>query len=284
MVRRPPQGLRREGRLSAGGITTEPLEVDGVDPLGRALIKALPSFASRRFFSRLAGEAGRFAADAGRILAGTSSIEPGSRNQQFADPAWSAHPVYRRVKQLYLRAGEFALAIPDMPEIDWTTSERLRFLISQALDAASPNNTVLGNPTALRRAAETRGRSLVQGARNLAEDVTSGRRLPARADHGAFRVGENVAATPGAVIHRGELYELIQYAPSTPEVFARPLLHVPSVVNRHYVMDLTPRRSLAKYGVDRGMSTFSMVWRNPSPELGDRGFDHYVAAALEAAT
>jgi poly[(R)-3-hydroxyalkanoate] polymerase subunit PhaC len=150
--------------------------------------------------------------------------------------------------------------------------------------AVSPANYLASNPVALRRAAETDGKSVYQGAQNMLRDLARGG-LPSHADREPFPVGEKVACTPGEVVYREEMFELLQYAPSTPRVHARPMLMVPPQVNRYYILDLAPGRSVVEFAVSQGIQVFMISWRNPRGDLGHGrwGLDAYLAALLRAA-
>ena len=149
--------------------------------------------------------------------------------------------------------------------------------------ALSPTNFLPTNPAALKRAFETGGLSLVSGAQNMLRDLASGG-MPKMVDRDAMKVGEQLACTPGAVVYRDDMFELLEYAPKTPTVRSRPLLMVPPEINRYYVLDLAPERSMAEYAVENGITTFMVSWRNPVEELGHGswGFDDYVAGVLRA--
>jgi polyhydroxyalkanoate synthase len=146
----------------------------------------------------------------------------------------------------------------------------------------APTNTLPGNPAALKRAFDTGGASLARGARNLLDDVRAGRRTPRQVDARPFRLGENLGATPGSVVFRNEVVELIQYSPATEQVRAVPLLIVWSLVNRFYILDLAPGRSFIEYAVSQGLTVFVTSWRNPGREQAAWDLDTYAAALLEA--
>ena len=159
--------------------------------------------------------------------------------------------------------------------------------MSQIADAIAPTNFLLGNPVALRTARQSRGLSLLKGARNLAGDVVKRRPIPAQVDSSAFEVGGNLAVTPGHVVLRTEMFELIQYAPQTPQVHALPIVIVPSIVNKFYVFDLAPGRSVVEYFVRAGLTVFMIAWRNPQPRHDRWGMPEYqdaIEAAIDAAS
>ena len=206
----------------------------------------------------------------------------GHRDARFADPAWQRSPLYRRLGQAYLTAEQAITALAGRAGPDWRTRERARLAASLLTSALAPTNTLPGNPAALRRAAGTGGHSLLRGARNLLTDVRAGRRVPSQADTRPFRLGDNLGATPGAVVFRNDVLELIQYSPATPQVHAVPLLMVWSLINRYYILDLAPGRSFIEYAVGQGLEVFVTSWRNPGREHAGWDLDRYAAALAEA--
>ena len=166
--------------------------------------------------------------------------------------------------------------------IEGMNAERVRFALMLAREALAPTNFFLTNPAALRRCRETRGGSIRSGIAHWAGDVRHNHGMPSMVNRGPFRVGENIAATPGAVIHRTEAFELIQYTPQTGTVYQRPLLVVPPQVNRYYALDLAPGRSMYEYLLKQGIQVFGISWRNPSGAQRDWNFDTYAKATIEA--
>jgi len=234
--------------------------------------------------ARTPGIVNRSASLAGEVAAavlGRSTIAPPKGDRRFADPAWESHPFYRRLGQAYL-AVENAIddAVEDA-DIDWSTRERARFAAGILGTGLAPTNTLLGNPTALKHAFDTCGMSLVRGGRNLLGDVRH-TRMPRQVDASPFTVGENVGATPGQVVFRNEVLEILQYTPTTPTVRAVPLLIVWSVINRHYILDLAKDRSFIEYAVGQGLQVFVTSWRNPTAEHAHWDLDTYAQALLDA--
>jgi len=218
------------------------------------------------------------------VLLGRSTIEPDPSDQRFSDLAWQENPFYRAVMQGYLacRATLLDLAAEQTSNGgDWKTPAQKRFAISLLTEALAPTNTLLGNPAALKRAFDTGGLSLLNGLGNFVDDLLHNGGMPSQVDKRPFKVGENIGATPGAVVYRHELCELIQYTSATRQVYQRPLLLVPPQINKYYVMDLAPKRSLTEYAVARGIQFFTISWRNPGPECRDRGLADYIAAIKE---
>ena len=233
----------------------------------------------------LTTESLRVATDLAKVAIGTSDVSPEPRDRRFADPAFAENPLYRRWAQAYLVCADaverVAVAGPRRSG-DWRQELRARAAAEKLVDAAAPTNLLVGNPAALKRAFDTGGASLVRGWANVLRDVGKNGGMPSQVDPTPFKVGENLAATPGAVIYREEMFELLEYRPSTPRVRSRPLLMIPPQVNKHYFLDLAPGRSLTEYLVGRGVHYFTVVWRNPGRGEGHWGLDDYVAAQLRA--
>jgi len=232
-----------------------------------------------RAFARRGGRLGR---ESARILAGRSDVAPAKGDWRFQDEAWCGNPGYRRLMQLYLAWAESLDGLVDDAELDWRNTFRARFCVDMLTSAAAPTNTLAGNPAALKRVFETGGLSLARGVRSAVKDLKHNRGMPSTVDRSAFEVGVNLAATPGAVVHRDEVFELLQYTPTTPEVRRRPVLMVTPQIGKYYFMDLAPRRSFVEHAVAEGLSFFVISWRNPGPEQRDWNLDTYAEAVLRA--
>ena len=210
---------------------------------------------------------------------------PGDADRRFSDKVWREHPYFAWLRDAYLLYGEYVRELAALAETDDATKRRLAFLARQYVDAISPSNFLATNPEALQRALATGGASIAQGLSNLITDAQRGR--IAMTDESAFEVGRNLAITPGSVVFRNPLIELIQYAPTTREVAKRPLLIVPPCINKYYILDLQPDNSFVRYAVGEGHTVFMVSWRNIPPELGGLGWDDYleqgVLTALGAA-
>jgi polyhydroxyalkanoate synthase len=172
--------------------------------------------------------------------------------------------------------------VPEAANGNWKEAEQQRFAIRLLTEALAPTNLLIGNPAALKRVFETAGASLVQGMRNFFDDLWNNNGMPQTVDKRPFAVGRNLGVSPGAVVFRSEIIELLQYTPATKQVYERPLLLVPPQINKFYVMDLAPKRSLTEYAVARGVPFFTVSWRNPKPEHRNWGLDDYVGAVKEA--
>ncbi len=230
-------------------------------------------------------EATRLARDCARIARGTEEHLPSPRDKRFADPAWSLNPVYRRLSQAYLAAGGAASRLVDDLEAqgrDRHDVERARFAVNAVTSALAPTNALLGNPAALKRAFDTGGASVLRGLGHLADDVRHNGAMPSQTDRSAFEVGRDLAVTPGAVIPRDEVAELIQYTPCTPTVRSRPVLVIPPPIGRYYFLDLRPGRSFIEYALSQGLQVFLVSWRNPQAEQADWGMDTYARRILDA--
>jgi polyhydroxyalkanoate synthase len=255
-------------------------------PLGRpqAAATARLAAAAARHPLTMAGAGARLTGELLSAVRGEPKHTPERGDRRFTDPAWAGNPLYRRVLQGYLGAAAVAGDAVGRLGLDPKSEERARFVVGQVVDALAPTNALLGNPAALRTAVATRGGSLVKGARAMLGDVLHNGAMPQTVDSRPFRVGENVGASPGAVVLRSEVFELIQYQPTTPKVGAVPIVFVPPEISRAYILDLAPGRSLVEYLVNQGHQVFVMSWRNPTPAQRDWNLDTYVAASLEAVT
>lgn len=219
-----------------------------------------------------------FLAELRKVLIQQSDLAPEPGDRRFVDKAWQESRFYSGVLQGYLAMTRALRTYAQESGLDSRQAERAQFLMTQIGDALAPTNFLPTNPVALRKAIETRGRSLLAGARNFADDVRHRRPVPSQVDHGAFEVGKNLAITPGSVVLRREMFELIQYAPQTAQVRERPIFVVPSIVNKYYAFDIAPGRSVFEYFVKAGFTLYVMVWRNPAPEHDFWGLPDYIDA------
>ncbi|XBB69980.1 alpha/beta fold hydrolase [Nocardioides sp. WV_118_6] len=217
-----------------------------------------------------------------RILLGLAPADLPAKDARFADDAFGANVVYRRLAASYALWEREMMAIVDDADVDWRTRERARMVLGALTTAVAPTNTLAGNPAALKAAFTTGGASLAKGLRNFVTDVVTNRGYPSQIDKSAFEVGRNLAASPGWVVHRTPMFELLHFAPAGGEVSGVPLLLLPPPVNKYYFWDLAPGRSLVEYAVARGADVWSIVWRDPREDNGDWGVEAYLAAAHEA--
>jgi len=217
------------------------------------------------------------------IGAGASTIEPEASDRRFADSAFEENPFYRAMMQGYLAWRKTMHNLIEDRTDRWKAASQQRFVMTLLTEALAPTNFLLGNPAALKRAFETAGKSLIDGLKNFIEDQQSNSGMPSQVDKRPFKVGETLATSPGSVVYRSELCEIIQYSPTTRQVRERPILLAPPQINKFYVMDLAPKRSLVEYAVAHGFQFFTISWRNPGPEYASRGLDDYVSAVEDAA-
>jgi polyhydroxyalkanoate synthase len=218
----------------------------------------------------------------GRIATGQSELAPHTRDKRFADRAWKESTIWRSLAQCYFAWGGALDRFVDAANMGKREAERARFIASLLVDAMSPTNALAGNPAALKKAIETGGASLVHGFENLLRDFARNGGLPSQVDKQKFAVGKNLATTPGAVVYRDEVMELIQYRSVTDRVHARPLLIAPPQINKFYVFDLTPEKSIVRFALEGGLQTFAISWKNPSRDEAHFGLDTY-AGAMERA-
>ena len=229
-----------------------------------------------------AGQVALLGTELGRIAAGRSDIAPQRKDRRFADPAWTQNPLLKRAMQSYLATAQAAELMLATADLDWRDGERLRFVLANVIAAASPSNNPLLNPAGLKALVDTGGQSAVRGLRALVRDLATAPRVPAMVEPGAFEVGKDLAVTPGAVVYRTEMFELIQYTPVTERVGKFPLLIVPPMINKYYITDLAPGRSMSEYLVGQGHQVFAISWRNPDYRHKDWNLDSYGAAVCDA--
>ena len=223
------------------------------------------------------------ARDVAEVAVGTSDITPSPKDRRFADEAFTKNPLYKRLAQTHLAGEAAAAALVDELDLDAKSRLRAELLTTIVTSTAAPTNSLLGNPAALRELRKTKGRSIVDGARHALHDTKHNGGLPSMVDTRPFVPGDTVAATPGAVVFQNPVLELIQYAPITKKVGERPVFVIPPQINKYYVLDLAPGRSMIEHLVSKGQQVFAISFRNPGPEHRDWSLDTYVAAILEAA-
>jgi len=221
-------------------------------------------------------------AELARVAAGRSSQAPARGDRRFADPAWQQNWALRRLMQGYLAVGDGVDGLITDAHLDWQTERQARFAAGNVLDAIAPTNFPWSNPAVLRALVDEGGANLLRGAKRFGGDVSWPPRLPQTVDTEGFKVGGNLAATPGSVVARTEVFELIQYKPATDAVREVPLLFVPPTINKFYVLDLAPGRSMIEYLLSCGQQVFVISWRNPDQAQGHFDLDTYAAAVLDA--
>jgi len=247
--------------------------VDAAQTVFKAAITQ-PEIAIKQWFS--------FVGDLAKVVAGESAraTEPGDK--RFNDPAWKTSPLHQRLLQSYLAWGNAVHAFVDKVDLDDQERARAKLVSDILVDALAPTNGLVSNPAALKKLIDTGGESLWSGLKNYLEDLVRNGGMPSQVDAKPFQVGKNVATTPGAVVFRTEVFELIQYKPVTAEVFSRPLLIIPPQINKFYSLDLSPDKSMIQFLLREGVHVFCISWRNPTAAQHDWGLDTYVEAVDEA--
>jgi poly[(R)-3-hydroxyalkanoate] polymerase subunit PhaC len=247
---------------------------------GAAGLKAATKLAlrPRTVARRGAGLAGELA----KIAIGRSEVGPSKSDRRFKDPAWSGNPIFRRLGQAYLAAGTTLDGLLCDAELNWSEERRVRFAAENVIDAIAPTNFPVTNPAVLKALLDTGGGNFLAGLRHFVSDMASRPRIPSMVDRSSFKVGENLAITPGAVVLRTDVFELLQYEPQTSEVRERPLLVVPPMINKYYVTDLAPDRSMIEYLVKGGQQVYAISWRDPDEHQADWNLETYVRAVVEA--
>jgi polyhydroxyalkanoate synthase len=215
------------------------------------------------------------------VLFGKSELQPAGDDRRFADPAWSQNPLYKRYLQTYLAWRKELHSWIDDSSLSPKDIARGHFVINLMTEAMAPTNTA-ANPAAVKRFFETGGKSLLDGLSHLAKDLVHNGGMPSQVNMGAFEVGKSLGVTDGAVVFRNDVLELIQYKPITEQVHERPLLVVPPQINKFYVFDLSPDKSLARFCLRNNVQTFIVSWRNPTKAQREWGLSTYIDALKEA--
>ena len=202
------------------------------------------------------------------------------KDRRFADPAWSEAPVFALIHQTYLLLSDrMQQAVDKAKGLDEEERQQLRFATKAMMEALSPANFPMLNPLVIDRTLDLRGENLIKGLERLAADIEKGQLT--HTDHAAFKLGENIACTPGKVIHETRLYQLIQYSPTTDSVLETPLVIFPPWINRFYILDLNPKKSFVKWAVEQGLTVFMVSWKSADESLADVTWDDYVRAQIE---
>ena len=230
---------------------------------------------------RVARRVGGLGTELARVAAGASQLAPPRGDRRFSDRAWQESWMFHRLMQSYLALDAAVDGLVDDAQLDWRADAQTRFILENLLDAVAPTNFPLTNPQVLKETIDRGGSNLVRGGRRLVRDVSKGR-LPAMVDTSKFQLGGNLAVSEGSVVMHTEVFELIQYRPTTAEVYETPLLIVPPTINKFYILDLAPGRSIVEYLVAQGHQVFVMSWRNPDREHAFFDFDTYAQSVLEA--
>src|ERR1700757_4091819 len=223
-----------------------------------------------------------FVGELGSIVAGRSERAPRTGDKRFSDPTWKESSLHSSLLKAYLAWGEAVNGLVDKTSLSDIDKARAHLITEILIDAVAPTNAMVTNPAAVRKFVDSGGQSMWRGLKNYLDDLARNRGMPSMVDTSAFKVGENLAVTPGAVVLRNELLELIQYTPMTPTVRKRPLLVTPPQINKYYALDLSPDKSMVRFLLENGIQTFAVSWRNPTAANRDWGLDTYVAALDEA--
>ncbi|HEX7857423.1 MAG TPA: class I poly(R)-hydroxyalkanoic acid synthase [Sphingobium sp.] len=203
------------------------------------------------------------------------------KDRRFGDTAWSDHPVYSLLRQSYLLMSESLLrAVDSIDGLDSHEKEQARFVVRGLIDAMSPANHPFTNPQVVQRTIETNGENLLIGLERMLADLEKGQL--SQTDISAFSVGSNIAATPGKVIHETPLYQLIQYSPTTKQVYETPLIIFPPWINRFYILDLSPEKSFVRWAVEQGLTVFMVSWKSADATMGETMWDDYIGAQVDA--
>ncbi len=266
-----------------------PLDALLVDAALGPMRRFMPDLSTARFAAgllRRPGETGMqlagLAAELGKIAVGRSATGPSPKDRRFTDPGWQQNPALRRILQAYLASAQTASQLVDEAGLAARDEQRVRFGVQNLTEALAPSNLPLLNPAAVKAAVDSGGRSLAIGGLALLRDLAVPPRIPQMVDGSQFAVGRNVAVTPGAVVLRTDQLELIQYQPQTPRVHAIPVLIAPPTINKYYVLDLAPGRSLVEFLVQAGCQVFVVSWRNPDARHAGWGFSTYVQSVIDA--
>lgn len=217
-----------------------------------------------------------------KIMTGKSDLAPDPKDKRFMDPAWRFNPFYRAGAQYYLAVQKGMKNWLGELELDELERDRANFISNIIIDSLAPTNTLAGNPTAQKRLIDSGGLSLIKGLKNAYNDIVHNQGMVSQVDKKPFKLGENVATSKGSVIYRDEMMELIHYAPTTEKVYAIPQLTIPPQINKMYINDLSPEKSVVKYLLDNGIQTFVISWRNPSKDQGSWGMDDYIRCCQRA--
>ena len=223
-----------------------------------------------------------FGDDVVKILTGKSDLAPDPKDKRFMDPAWRYNPFFRAGAQYYLAAQRGMKHWLEELQLDELERDRANFIANIIIDGLAPTNTLVGNPTAQKRLIDSGGLSVIKGLKNAYNDIVNNKGMVSQVDKKPFKLGENIATSKGSVVYRDAIMELIQYAPTTEQVHAIPQLTIPPQINKMYINDLSPEKSVVKWQVDNGIQCFVISWKNPTKAEGHWGMDDYIAACRKA--
>lgn len=225
---------------------------------------------------------GAYSKELVEIAKGTSKLEPDAKDRRFKDETWHKNPLYKRGLQSWLAMRkELKGWIADSGASEHDKA-RANFMLDIVIDSLAPTNTLLGNPAAIKKLFETGGQSVLKGLQNAYDDLRNNGGMPSQVDGRPFKVGENIATSKGAVVYKDEMLELIQYQPTTDQVYKIPLMIIPPQINKFYANDLSPNKSIIRFLTSRGYQVFAVSWRNPTRQHAHWGLAHYVQALIDA--
>ena len=225
---------------------------------------------------------GQYGKELVEIAKGSSELAPEPRDRRFKDETWHKNPIYKRGLQSWLAMQKELKGWIEDSGVSEHDKARANFMLDIIIDSFAPTNTLLGNPAAMKKLYETGGTSVLRGLKNAYSDLRNNGGMPSMVDGRPFKIGENIAASKGAVVHKDEMYELIQYQPKTDEVYKIPLLIIPPQINKFYANDLSKEKSIIQFLTARGYQVFAISWRNPTRQHAHWGLEAYVESLIEA--
>ncbi len=223
-----------------------------------------------------------YASELIEIAKGTSTLEPARKDRRFKDSTWQSNPFYKKGLQNWLAMRKELTGWIDGSGMHPADQARAKFVTDIIADSLAPTNMLLGNPAAMKRLFETGGGSIFNGLKNAYDDLRNNGGMPSQVDGRPFKVGENLASSPGAVVFKNEMLELIQYQPQTQDVYKIPIMIIPPQINKFYANDLCPEKSIIKFLTEKGFQVFAISWRNPTRQHSHWGLENYVTTLIEA--
>jgi len=225
---------------------------------------------------------GQYGKELVEIAKGNSELEPDRRDRRFKDETWEKNPLYKRGLQSWLAMRKELKGWIEDSGATEPDKVRANFMLDIIIDSLAPTNTLLGNPAAMKKLYETGGQSVLRGMKNAYEDLRNNGGMPSQVDGRPFKVGENIANSKGAVVYKDEMLEVIQYQPTTDQVYKIPIMIIPPQINKFYANDLAPNKSIVRFLVSRGYQVFAVSWRNPTRQHAHWGLANYVQALIDA--
>jgi polyhydroxyalkanoate synthase subunit PhaC len=223
-----------------------------------------------------------FSEDVIKIMTGKSDLAPDAKDKRFMDPAWQFNPFFKAGAQYFLAVQKGVKSYIADLELDALERDRANFISQIIIDALAPTNSLIGNPTAQKRLVDSGGLSLIKGLKNAYNDMVHNDMMVSQVNKKPFKLGENIATSKGSVVYRDEMMEVIHYAPTTEQVYAIPQLTIPPQINKMYINDLTPEKSVIRWQLENGIQPFVISWRNPTVEQGHWAMADYVDGCIRA--